>query len=139
MRTYDPKQILQSFLAFPVTGYADGTFVKISRINDTFSSVAGADGEVARSRMRDRRGQIEFTLLQSSPTNDLLSAAAAADELTGAGVGAYFCKDALGTTVASAANAWIKKPADAEFGKEVGPRTWVLECENLELFNGGAS
>lgn len=137
-KTYDPKQILMSFLGNLISGFADGTFVKVSRMSDTFSSTAGADGEVARARMRDKRGTIEFTLLQSSSSNDLLSAAAAADELSGTGIGPLFIKDNLGTTRVSASNAWIKKPADTEFGKEIGPRTWTLECESLEQYNGGA-
>lgn len=137
IRTYDPALVVATWLGIPISGYADGTFIECERQTDTYSSQAGSGGEVARVRSRDRRGTITFTLMQSSPVNDLLSAALKSDELLGNGVGPFMCKDLNGTTLVMGSNAWGKKPPKVEFGKELGTRVWTLECEVLNETVGG--
>jgi hypothetical protein len=136
-RTYDPGQHHASFGSIPLQGFADGTYFTVERMSEAFTSVAGAGGEVARVRMRDKRGSIKFSCMASSPTNDLLSAIAALDEANGSGQGVFQIVDAHGTTVVLASNAWIKKLPTTEFSKELPHREWEFECENLELFVGG--
>lgn len=136
-RTYDPAYIVCSVLGIPISGYADGTFVKAERSEDAFKTHVGAGGEVARARSRNMTGKVTFTLLATSPVNDLLSAASHLDELTGQGVGRVFIKDVNGTTLVLGANSWIVKPAAVEFGKEVTNREWVVECSYLYLHSGG--
>lgn len=136
VNTYDPGRVLVDFLGQRITGFADGTFVMVERITDVFTSVAGADGEVGRVRSRDKRGKITITLAQFSDSNPILSAALAADELLGTGVGPVFIKDLEGNSIAQASNAWIVKPASMEFGKDMADREWVLECDDLTIFVG---
>lgn len=137
-KTYDPAKILATLGPAIIVGYADGTFVKASRESDTFTDYCGADGEVTRARMRDKRGTVELTLSQSSPSNDLLSALAMQDELLGSGIVPFLLKDVFGTTLCSGGEAWVKKPAEVEFGKEVGPRTWIIRVARLTTFAGGS-
>lgn len=136
-RTYDPAYIACSVLGIPITGFADGTFVKAERNEDAFKIAVGASGEVARARSRNMTGKVTFTIMASHPDNDLLSAASHLDELAGTGVGRVFIKDVNGTTLVLGANAWIVKPAAVEFGKEVTNREWVVECSYLYLNSGG--
>lgn len=138
-KTYDPLEISCVFLGIPISGFANGTFVEAERNEDTFTLTVGASGEGARARNRNKSGQVTFTLLATSSSNDLLAAVAAADELNGTGSGPLFIKDRLGTTVAVAANAWVKKQPKIEYGKEVSDRQWVIECEALEIFSGGTT
>lgn len=138
-RTYDPGSIVCSFLGIPIAGYADGTFVKAERNQDSYTLMVGAGGEAARARARNTSGRVTFTLMQSSPCNDLLSAAQQADELTGIGVGPLMIKDMNGTTLVMAGNAWIVKPPAVEFGKEITAREWVIECEALTIYSGGTT
>ncbi len=135
--TYDPGQHFASFGSIPLLGIADGTFISVERISEAFTSVAGAGGEVARVRMRDKRGKIKVTLMATSPTNDLLSAVAQLDETTGAGEARFHITDGNGTTRVMAANAWISKLPSTEFSKDMPHRDWEFECDNLELFVGG--
>lgn len=139
MRTFDPKGVLASFANIPISGYADGTFIEVERAEDAYMLTIGAWGEGARARNYNRSGTITFTLLQTSPINDLLSAAALKDELTGAGIGALFIKDIGGATLVSADNAWIKKVPTVSVGKEVETREWVIECESMNIFVGGTN
>jgi len=135
--SYDPGQVIVTFLGTPLHGFADGTYVKIVRNEEAFKLQVGADGEPARVRNRNRSGQVSIILQQSSIRNDVLSAAAALDELAAGGVGALLIKDLNGTTLVNALAAWVRKLPETELGKELGQREWVLETGQLTMFVGG--
>ena len=136
-KTYSAKKVLVSFAGKILTGMADGSFIAVSRNNDSFMLMVGSDGEAARAANADRSGTVTLTLMQTSPSNDDLSALLNTDELTNTGTGALFIKDASGRTLVSAVEAWIRKPADAEFARELGGREWTFETGDLSIFNGG--
>ncbi len=137
VRTYDPAQFLFSFAGVPLTAYAPDTFIKVERDEDSFSKQTGATGEVTRSKSNNRGGKVTLTLMSHSQDNDALSAIQAADELSGTGVAPLQGKELNGTTVVSAANAWIQKPPAVERGKESGTTEWTFDCAVIEVFNGG--
>ena len=137
VKTYNAGDVAIIFAGIPFEGFADGTFVTVVRDNPSFNSLVGSDGEGARAKSNDRSGTITCTLMQTSLTNDALSSLALLDELTGDGVAPVLVKDNSGRTVASAETAWIEKPADAEFGREISNREWVLKTNDLSMFIGG--
>lgn len=139
LKVYDPKAVSMVFAGILIGGYSDGTFVKIAANNDSFALLVGADGDATRSKTNDRSGRITFTLQQSSLSNDLLSAAHAADVLTsnGDGIGPLLIKDNSGRTLVTAEKAWIVKQPDADFAREVSMREWIIETDNLVAFLGG--
>jgi hypothetical protein len=137
-KTYDPKLVVVDFAGILInSGYADGTLVKTSRNEDTWSLKIGADGEAVRIKNNNRSGRVEVTLLQSSSVNDLLSQQAQFDEATNAGQGPVSVTDVSGKSLYVGPNAWIVKPADGEFGKDANTRTWIFETDNVSVFNGG--
>jgi len=138
-RTYDPKKVVLSFGGIPISGYADGTFINVARESDSFTKTSGADGVVSRAKSNDKSGMVTVTLAQTSPSNDILSSIAQLDEKLNTGVLPLICKDNSGRSLFAANNAWIRKPADAPFGKEIDNREWTIDCENLENFIGGNS
>ena len=138
-KEYDPAGIKMIFSGNSITGYAAGTFVVAARTEDTFQTVAGADGEAARAKSNNRTGTIVFTLMQGSAANDVLAALALADEVTGDGVGSLLITDLNGTTLVGAGTAWVQKPADVEFGQELSDREWTIATGNLVIFPGGAN
>lgn len=135
--TYDPKLVLLNLGEVFFSGFAPGTMIRVSRDQDSFTKVAGSDGEVARVRNRNRSGSVTVTLLQTSQCNDRCSALLAADELFGTGVRPLRLVDASGTTVIAADRAWIRKPADPEFADSLSNREWTIDCADLESFVGG--
>lgn len=135
---YDPGRVVASFRGIPFLAYMDGTFISAERTNDAFSMQVGAGGDVTRVRSRDLTGSVTFTLQAASPTNDLLSAVAAEDELFGTGYGALMIKDLNGNTLLEAPTAWIRKLPTTEFSDEASGREWVLDCSELIMFVGGA-
>jgi len=137
MLQYQPSNVTVVYAGLILTGYDDGTFVSIERNNDMWTLKTGADGYGTRAKSSDKSGRVTLTLLQSSPSNDALSAIALADELSGAGVNPLLVRDGGGRTVASALSAWIVKIPQVEFAKEVGNRAWVFEADSLNIFVGG--
>lgn len=137
VKSYDPAQVSVTFAGIIVEGYADGTFITAARNNQSFTLKVGSSGEGARAKSNDRSGMVTLTLMQNSASNDLLSAQMALDEASGDGIGSLLIKDLSGTTLCSAETAWLQKPADVEFAKEISDRQWVIETDVLNIFAGG--
>ncbi len=127
IRTYNAGRVTVIFNGFNITGFADGTFVNVTQQNDGITTQVGADGELARAVNTDRRCTVTVTLQQTSPANDFLSTMYSVDALTcGGRIGPILIQDLCGDTIFAASDAWIVKPADIEFGKEVMTRAWAI-------------
>jgi hypothetical protein len=137
VKTYDPAQVLCIVAGVEIKGYADGTFITCGRDNPAWTNGSGASGEGWRAKSNDKIGTCTLTLLQTSESNDLLSALANLDELSGNGVGAFLLKDNSGNTLYSAETCWIEKQADSEFARDVTNREWVVKTDLLNVFVGG--
>lgn len=136
-KTYNPKDISLVVGAKAIGGFADGVFVTFEYDEDAFTKTTGADGEVARSKSNNNSGKFTITLMQSSDSNDFLSALAILDRQSGTGVVPVTLRDARGTTVIFAESAWVMKIPAASHGKELENREWVLDCGQVEMFLGG--
>jgi hypothetical protein len=136
-KTFDPRKVFVTFANKLITGFMDGTAISVSRNEDAFTLSVGSDGEVARTANANKSGLITLTLMQTSAANDLLSQQHTLDELTNAGTGELQIKDASGRTLLTAAEAWVKKFATVELGKELGGREWSIECGSINVFVGG--
>lgn len=140
VRTYNPAKVTIIFDGFPFSGFADGTFVNITMINDGITTAVGADGEIARAVNTDRRCTVTLTLQQTSPGNDFLSTMFGIDILTcGGQMGPLLIQDLCGTTIFSASQAWVVKPADVEFAKEITNRAWQIQTGAPAVFNVGSN
>lgn len=138
-QTVNPKQVIITLGGVPITGYADGEFVNITRENDSFNKSAGADGQVTRVASGDRSGTVVLTLAQSSLSNDYLSGLIIQDEATNDAIVPLAIKDLSGNTVVFAEHAWVRKPTDAAWGKDVQTREWNIDCADLDMLIGGNS
>lgn len=137
--TYSPEEVAVIFRGKIITGYADGTFIQVKRLNPTWTEVSGADGEVTRTKSNDRRGSIMITLTQASPSNDDLTNAFVEDETNGDGSGEALVVDASGRSIYGTDSCWIPQVPDGEFGKELSNRTWELRCAALNVYHGGSN
>ncbi len=136
VKTYNPKDVLIIVGPVIVEGYADGTFVNVARDNPSWSKAIGSDGEGARARSNDQGGSVTITLMQTSASNPQLSALSLLDEQTGDGVVPLLVTDRSGTSLFEAETAWIEKPADSAFGREIENREWVIQTDNLKMLVG---
>lgn len=137
MNTYDPKKVIFTFGGYAGHGYSDSTFIEVLRDEDGWSKKVGADGEVTRTRNNNQGGRVRITVQQGSAFNDILSALAAADELTATSVHTLQVTDLNGTSLEHSQNAWIVKYPDAAFAKESGDRVWEFDCDVLSRKVGG--
>lgn len=137
VKTYSADQVTILVGPHIVTALADGTFIQIEENGDGVTSVAGADGEVARSMSTDPRKKVTLTVLQTSDSNDYLSNLYHLDKTTKNATVPITIKDLRGTTMFAASTAWITKMANVEFGKDVGSREWTFETADGKLFVGG--
>lgn len=132
LKTYNPAEVTIVFAGIPISGYAEGTFVSIERNEDSFALQVGADSNATRAKSNNFSGRVTLTLIQSSASNDALSAQLSLDEQDdGAGIGSLLIKDLSGRTVVEAEQAWLTKPATTEFGREASEREWVIETDKL--------
>ena len=140
-RNFDPGRCIIVVNGVQIQGFGEGTFIKMSRKTPSFSTKVGAGGDVVRTKSLDHRGSFEITLMQSSPSNDYLSALVVTDEAVAAGVGAVgpaMFKELNGTTNIAGSASWVTQPADAEYGADSGMRTWTIEIADMSpMFVGG--
>lgn len=134
---YSPDDIDVILGSIEVMGYGPDTFVNASREVQTFTKQVGADGMVTRTRSLNKSGQVTITLVNASPTNARFSALHNLDEETGRFAKPLMIKDRNGTTLLTAANAWLVKPADFERGRESGECQWIIEVDRLVGTLGG--
>lgn len=135
--TYDPSQVQIIVGGVPLSGFADGTFIEVSRDEQMYTKVTGADGKTSRAKTSNRAGDFTFTLKQTSPANDILSGFAVADEIDNAGVVPVLIKDGSGRTVCASSAAWVRQMPDQPFAKEISNREWVLDAAGIDIFVGG--
>lgn len=138
LRTFDFKQITLTFGSDLIQGFAEGDdVIALEPQADVFNSLAGADGEVTRSKTNDNRWLLRIRLLQTSPSNDALMAAAAADRVSNSGVRPLLLKDLNGTTLVGEVSAYIQRLPDAGLGTNVSDREWAIMLPSPDVFIGG--
>ena len=137
VKVYDPKNVSVIVGGKILSGFADGTFIKAERNEQAYTLKVGVDGEGARAKNNNKSGKLTFTLMQTSSSNDVMSAYAAADELGNGGAVPVLIKDHNGSSVVTALTAWVQKLPDLEDAKEISMRTWVMETDELIMFIGG--
>jgi hypothetical protein len=138
-KVYDPNAITCLVSLIPISGFADGSMVTVETEGEDFVDVCGTDGMVVRSKNLDKRATATIRLMQSSTSNDDLSALRLQDELAGngAGVGPFLLKDDQGSTLVVAEKSWIMKPPVTDFDKQAKEREWKIRLAKAVIFNGG--
>ena len=140
VKTYDSSQVIITFGPHIITGYAEDTFISVEEMGDGITSVVGANGEKGRSMSQNRSLQITLTLLQTSKSNDALSAAADFDRAShGQGALPLAITDLTGRTLIADPGAWIVKKPNAEFGATIGNREWTIETSNEATYHVGGA
>jgi len=134
---YDPKNVSLIVGGKIISGFSDGTSINVMRNEQSWTLKVGVDGEGTRAKNNNKSGKFEIELMQSSSSNDDLSGFLTADELSGSGAVPIYLRDNNGTTLASCLTGWVQKWPDSQFAKEVGPRKWIMETNELNIFVGG--
>lgn len=140
-KVLDPDQISVIFGTHSVRGWAAGEFLTLVMESDDFSDEVGTDGDdVTRVKSNDRRATLTLKLMQTSDSNDILSAISNADIVAanGAGITALLIRDrSTGRAIYRAAETWVAKAPDVNYDRSAQPREWKIRIAKLERFDGG--
>jgi hypothetical protein len=137
VRTYDPSKVRVLIGALVMTGFADGTFVKINRSGDAFDKKRGADGTVDRINKSAYDFEVDFSLKGTSPLNASLSGLLATDQLTNGAIFPLTIQDLSGNSLFEAPQAWIKKDPDQDFADSLNNRSWKIDTGAAANLIGG--
>lgn len=131
--TYNSANVTMVFGGKLITGWADGDFVKVSFNEDAVMLTVGTDGIGTRSFSRNTSGNVEITLMASSPSNDYFSAVYLADQQSQTGALPFLLRDASGLTLVTAETMWVKKMSDVMFSRQVSQRVITLETDAMTV------
>jgi hypothetical protein len=139
VKNYDPAANVLVFAGIPISGFADGTYVSVEQNEDSYALTVGADGEGCRSKTNNRSARVTVTLMQSSLSNDLLSALHNVDLASpaGDGIGPFLMKDLTGTTVMAAEKAWLVRFPTSSYARDPETREWIIETDHMIQNVGG--
>lgn len=139
LKHYDPAQVVIMFGVAKLEGTAPDGRVSIE-FPEGYGHVVGTDGEVARFKINDPTCKVTVPLLQTSQSNDVLTALYLADRVapTGAPL-TLFIKDINGTSLFTAAGAWIVGLPATRFVGGVEAREWTFQTAAVIPFVGGNS
>ena len=138
--TWDLSQFAISLGALQFdSGFGDTDVLSVEADQTDWTFHKGADGSFTRSKMLAKTAKAKLTLGQSSLLNDVLSAQRITDKATpgGAGYTAFQAKDLGGTTLITAAHAYIEGPPVVDIASESKEREWTLVLADAEIFVGG--
>jgi hypothetical protein len=139
---YDPKQVSVVLTksdgkTYILSGFSDDDFIEVERDEDAFTKKTGVDGQTTRAKNNARAGKVTVRLMQSSKSNDDLSALAILDEQSMGGSCSLAVSDKSGSSIFTADSAWVKKFPKPSFKKDVAAWEWVLDTSELTFILGG--
>lgn len=132
---YSPKDVVCSWNGIAIEGFAPDSFLRLQRTSPLITPVVGAGGQVALTRNADKTGTIEIELMQTSLSNQMLSAIQAKQdnmELEEDISSNFVIYDPSGSVLATGINAWLQELPQIELGSDQNSKTWIFGCEKLD-------
>ncbi|URY12355.1 hypothetical protein [Shigella phage ESh19] len=132
---YSPKDVVCSWNGIAIEGFAPDSFLRLQRTSPLVTPVVGAGGQVALTRNADKTGTIEIELMQTSLSNQMLSAIQAKQddmELEEDISSNFVIYDPSGSVLATGINAWLQELPQIELGRYQNSKTWIFGCEKLD-------
>ncbi|WP_025692627.1 phage structural protein [Paenibacillus zanthoxyli] len=128
VKTYDAKDIAVIVGGVYLTGFGED-LVTVAKDEENWSVSVGAQGDVVRSKVNNPLGTITVTLQISSPQCSFL------DKLANGGtlVPVSVVYNGTPKETNTATQAFLKKPADREYGSEAGEREYEFQCLDLAM------
>ena len=136
LATYDPSAVMIYLAGVAVEDVMDGTFVRIAKDSQVFTSVTSTDGQVYRKRSSSTSYTLSITLSSSSKTNKVLQYFLIADQLTSLGKFPLMIKDGSGSSLFFATTFWIEQQPDMVFSEDVRAMPWTIRCTGSTISFG---
>lgn len=121
-----------------IGGYADGTFLNISRITPASELYVASDLQAGRVKRRNKASTISLTLFQQSSSNAILQELQRADEEDdrNSWVFSITIKDTSGTSVFSSNQAFIATVPDVGYSNTTETRDWMISAVSMDSHVG---
>lgn len=139
MQFYDPDRVDIIVSGIPLSGFGPDNMCKFKSAGKRFKNVMGVKGDVTRSKILAKVGELTIVLMSSSKSNDVLSLLHKADINTpgGAGVVAVLIRDRNGTSQLAAPVAYVDEMPEMAFGSEAHPIDWTMTLVDYIDYIGG--
>lgn len=126
-----PEDVAISWGGVAITGYAPDTFITVRRnATNTITSV-GADGSVGITKVADKTGEIEITLMQNSSAHEWLAGTQALQDNGSLQRANFTVADASGGAFIRAINVHIMEAPEITLGADQNTKTWKFFAERL--------
>lgn len=131
--SYSPEDINCLAFGIPLNGFADGTFISISKDKVSYGSTETTDGQVARIYTNSQTYTISLTFHRGSTSNDILTKLWQLDELSQVGKFPLFIKDLSGTDLFFSTSTWIEGVPNMVQSTNFDTRTWILKSSQAVI------
>ncbi len=136
--TVDPASLNVMFGTHRLAGWGPGDYVGVVYDVEAFNSLVGVDGLGAWAKNQNLAATVTLTLMQTSDSNDRMSAFHLADRATPNGIQLPFVvREKGGRTLFTADKARILKIPDTVWSDTVQVRAWQVRSLRLIPFVGG--
>jgi hypothetical protein len=126
--TYDPKEVSLIVSGLNMSGFFDGTFIKITRNEkELYKTHVGAWGEVGRTKNNDMSGKITFTLKKTSPSNKQLDLL----KLSPITFPTLVKNNSDSKHMSVSTSSWVGTDPDIEHSDEETGVEWEIHCADL--------
>lgn len=130
---YMPDEVNCLAFGIPINGFADGTFITISKDKVPYSTTETADGSISRLYTNSQTYTISLTLHRGSTSNDVLTKLWLLDEATQRAKFQLFIKDLSGTDLFFSTNTWIEGIPNMVQSTTFDSRTWILRSSQAVI------
>jgi len=121
----------------PISGFTNGSFIRINKMMQPFESRRTADGRVMRLYNRDATYEVALTLHSASPSNDVLTKLWQLDEITQKGKFPLLIKDQSGSDLFFSTTTWIEQVPVMDKDVTINDKIWVLKSSQAFINIGG--
>lgn len=136
VNTYSPASTKLVIGGYMIAGWDNFT---IARRSQGFITIPGIRGKHTRVPSGDTAATITFSLIQTSPSNDVLSAIHELDTINGTGRIALTLSDLSGRSVFNSNEAYITGYPEVTFSGQFEYRTWTIFCQTTETYLVGGN
>lgn len=133
LANYCPEDINCLAFGIPLNGFAEGTFITISKDKVPYGATETADGMTARLFTNSQTYTIQLTFHRGSTSNDVLTKLWQLDEITQKAKFPLFIKDLSGTDLFFSTNTWIESLPNMVQSSTFDSRTWILRSSQAVI------
>ncbi|MNQ57395.1 hypothetical protein D3C85_715510 [compost metagenome] len=143
LSTYSPEDVVvvisNGSFSHSIAGFADGTFINITREVPASTLYVGSDLSNARVVRGNKASTITLSLHQASSSNDVLSQLLSNDEQARDNTWLFSLtiKDNTGRSLYFSRQAFISAEPDRSFSTGIENRDWGIQCVSLQGTTGG--